>query len=404
MEYQQDEAPKTAIPTAHPSRIFPVPRLSTLITILIVGFLIYAYFAGLTKQFYASLVFSFYALTKSMWISVIMLGITQTILLIPFRVVSLIKGTNLKEFEVTIKRLEAEKVQAGFLKQSIKGGRSVALYYIVNFFVQVISYVSIGRLFLTDFYSVRLDPWLLYKFVPYPEYPIQDRWFKIPYLWFKDFKDLGMHWVWIVWLVIVGVQAALLIYRTLSKRVKALNQGTNSSLGRLTTAMTGSTVLFLFLSWLLIRHFPIHWTFRIFSGDVAFNNPRFNTITAIVTAVTLIWMNLPKINKKVDLARKAGISPEVIKKTEINMFKETVQTAVLLGLGAFYITNMIPCAFELSVFTLELISLLSPLTLDRLILATVKARKSDKIDEGKKPEDKVVEIQAKPKLEGEIQF
>jgi len=55
-------------------------------------------------------------------------------------------------------------------------------------------------------------------------------------------------------------------------------------------------------------------------------------------------------------------------KTEAEMFKNSLFNSALIGLAAFYITNQIPSAFELSIFTLEIISLISPLTLDKLIL------------------------------------
>lgn len=53
------------------------------------------------------------------------------------------------------------------------------------------------------------------------------------------------------------------------------------------------------------------------------------------------------------------------------MLKDTLKNATLIGLGAYFITNQIPSAFELSIFTLEIISLASPLTLDRIILGSI---------------------------------
>ena len=67
------------------------------------------------------------------------------------------------------------------------------------------------------------------------------------------------------------------------------------------------------------------------------------------------------------------MSEEVIKRTEKDLFKESLQVASFVGLGAFFITNQIPSAFELSIFTLEMISLFSPLTLDRIILSSNKS-------------------------------
>jgi hypothetical protein len=244
--------------------------------------------------------------------------------------------------------------------------------------VQLISYTSIGRLFLNDFYNKPLERWLLYDFVPYPDYPIRDRFFKIPYLWFNDTVDLGMRWVWITWAVILGIAAVTYIARSYLKHKKApivpdLETPQGKMLETVRKYTSGRVVVFVFLAWLLIRHFPVGWELRIFSGDVSIPNRKFNTITAIATFLTLVWVNVPKINKKAELARKAGMSEEVVKQTQKDMFKDTFKVSAFVGLGAFFITNQIPSAFELSVFTLEIISLFSPLTLDRIILASRKS-------------------------------
>jgi len=165
-----------------------------------------------------------------------------------------------------------------------------------------------------------------------------------------------------------------------------------SRLKRLTSLSVGNLVLFLIVSWYLVRHFPVGWSFRIFSGDVSIPNRTLNTITAVATFFTLIWNNLPKIRKKISLAKAAGYDKEVIRRTEKELFQETLKVATVVGLGAFYITNLIPSAFELSIFTLEIISWTSPLTLDKLILSRV----------GKKEEKKKV-IKSKEKSDQEEQ-
>jgi hypothetical protein len=416
MEYQQDRMPDTAIPTAHPSRILPVPRLTTLLAAGVIGFLLYAFFTGLTKQFYASIVFLFYALTNSMWISVVLLGVFQTLMLVPFRIVSLYKSAHLKEFEETVKKIELEKEKAGFLQKSFKGGRRVALYYIVNFFVQLISYVSIGRLFLTDFYSTRLDPRLLYEFVPYPTYPLEDRFFKIPYVWFNETTDLGMRTVWMVWLGIIVMQIIFFTIRSIRKTSPSTGNETQSTLmTKAASLFAGSSLLLMLIAFMLLRNLPTDWEFRVFSGDVAYPNRTFNTVTALATTFTLIWINIPRIRKKVELARLSGIPEPVVWQTQKEMFKDTLRNASLLGLGAFFITNRIPSAFELSVFTLEVISLFSPLTLDRLILSTIKVQSSSTVSHSDevpkhevKPPERALEpelpIKEQKKIEGEISF
>jgi hypothetical protein len=111
-----------------------------------------------------------------------------------------------------------------------------------------------------------------------------------------------------------------------------------------------------------------------FSGDVAFQNNTFNTVTAIATFLTLLWFDANEISEKKAEARKAKIKPELISQMGRRMFKESMITAMTVGLGAYYITNQIPCAFELSIFTLEVISLLSPVTLDKWIKNAAKPK------------------------------
>jgi hypothetical protein len=47
--------------------------------------------------------------------------------------------------------------------------------------------------------------------------------------------------------------------------------------------------------------------------------------------------------------------------------RQSFKNALILGAGAFFITNQIPCAFELSVVTYEVIYLISPYTFDRFL-------------------------------------
>ncbi len=377
MAKEQLHTPPTAIPSRTAGRLLPVPRLSTLITIIIVLLLIYAFFSRLTLQFYASALFLFYSLTKSMWVSVVLLGVFQTLLMIPFRITNLIKSANIKEFKEHFAQIKQRDEQRIVLKKSVGGGRRVALYYLVNFFVYLTSYVTMGRLFLTDFYTQPLDPWLLYDFVPYPDYPILDRFFKIPYVWFNETLDLGMGWVFIVWMVGIGLQVLIYVLRSVMKSVakRVPSEGPGSQVvGVVRRYATGYLIVFLVLSYILMRNFPWGWQVRVFSGDVAQPNRRFNTITAVVTFVTLVWINMPKIRKKTELALEAGMDEAVVRVTENEMFRETVKVSALVGLGAYFITNRIPSAFELSIFTLEMISLLSPLTLDALILSGIKQK------------------------------
>lgn len=366
MDERQTE--NTALISKSAGRLFPVVSLATIASTAAIIFVIYAFFSGLAIQFYASFVFLFYSWTKSMWISVVMLGVFQTLLLIPFRIINLLKSQSLDKFKETTKKEIVEKHDY-FLKKEFRTGEKVALYYVVSFFVALVSYASIGRLFLTDFYSNRLDPNWLYSFVSYPDYPITDRMFRIPYTWYTSTHDFGSPIVWWVWGVLIVLQLIVYIGLYFAQKRKSMEPQVSSRVSRLTT---GNLVLLMLVSWYLVRHFPTEWRFFIFSGDVGAPNRTLNTITALATFVTLIWTNLPKINSQIELAKEAGFDRKIILRTQKELLQETLKVASVVGVGAYYITNLIPSAFELSIFTLEIISWISPFTLDKVILKSLK--------------------------------
>ncbi len=367
-----------------------LPSLSSIISYAFILFLIFAFFSGLTMRFYASILFFFYGFINRMWISVICLGIFQTLLLIPFRIIKLYRSNHIKEFVDNIEEIKNKSEQQYQFRQHTRKGTKTILFYSVDFFVQLVSYTSIGRLFLTDFYNKPLNPDYLYSFVPYPEYPIQDRFFKIPYPYFTNTYDLGMKWVYFAWIAIFVLLIAFRIAKYVAGRYKDMGSKQVDSLRSAYKTISGQFLLLFLVSWLLLRNVPIDWKIGIFSGDVALQNTKFNTITAIVTFATLLWFGINNIYNKSKIARATGISEDVIDKTEQELFKSSLFNSALIGVGAFLITNQIPSAFELSIFTLEIISLLSPLTLDKLILrsklSTVKPTQAP--SEETKPETK----------------
>jgi len=361
------------------SQHIPLPPINSILTGIIVFLLILALLTGVTYKFYASFLFLFYSLIKKMWVSVICLGIFQTILMIPFRIISLRQVGQVKEFEEKIEKIEIKKEQRALFKKTVHKGNVTLLWYLINFTVQTISYFSLGRLFLTDFYSQPLNPKLLYSFVSYPQYPIQDTFFKIPYPVFTKTVDLGMGIVWIFWII-------ALIYKIIvSKFIPYLQKNSQKFelhrqeekfpfglIKKIVKHTSGSVILFMFLGWLIIRHFPQGWELRIFSGDVSYPNRTLNMITAIMTFFIIIWLDIPKISQKIKIAKIKNIGQKIISKMQVKLFKNSFQKAVFLGLGAYFITNLIPCAFELSIFTLEIISIFSPLTLDKIIFKMQK--------------------------------
>ena len=352
------------------------PTLSTIFSVIVLILLLYFFLHGDVYRFYASFLFLFYSWTHKIWVSVVMLGIFQTLIMLPLRAINLSRSLHIKDFREKIAKIKNEEDQYFVLKQNFKQGNRIALYYIVNFTIQLVSYFSIGRLFLIDFYNKPLNPNMLFSFVKYPTYPIKDLFFKIPYITPVKTTDLGMEVVLLAWGLVFLIQ---IVFKLLKKSF-AKKQAQNSPQATVTKKIIGisdSLSIFIYIAlYFLLRNFPIAWKPFIFSGDVSIPNRTLNTITALGTFITIIWLDVPKIRHKVNLARSQNIDEKIVFSTLKDLVKETLFSATIVGLGAFYITNHIPCAFELSIFTLEIISWISPLTLDRLILSSSASKKA----------------------------
>lgn len=368
--------------------------------VLIIFF--YWFFSGTLYNFYANIVFFFYSLTHSMWVSVILLGACQTLLMIPFRIIRLLDFKKIKDFLGDTLDINESAAQQTFIKRQFKQGNWTLTLYLIDFVVQLTSYISIGKLFLTDFYNKPLNPDILYSFVKYPEYPILDRFFKIPYPVVTKTIDFGWEALLYIWLLIIVVELIISIVSSTINRARRkkeeVEEITPEKRVISSKYMITYGVILISVSYLLIRHFPIGFQINIFTGDVAFQNTTFNTVTAVATFLTLIWFGSNDIINKGKIARNLGISQKIIDSTQKRLFSGSFFNAVLIGLGAFFITNQIPCAFELSVFTLEIISLLSPLTLDKMILRLAPEKEnlaSDKQDR----EEHEVENQFQGKIE-----
>ena len=353
------------------------PSLSTLLSVFILILLIYLFLHGDIYRFYASFLFLFYSWTQRIWVSVVMLGVFQTLIMLPMRIINLTRSRHIKDFREKIEKIKNENEQYFVLSQNFKQGNRIALFYIINFTFQLVSYFSIGRLFLTDFYNKPLKPSLLFSFVEYPTYPIKDLFFKIPYITPIKTTDLGMEVVLLSWGLVLLIQIALkFIKRSFAKKKSSSSTEQQVVVEKLVNFSDSLSIFIYIALYFLLRNFPIAWQPHIFTGDVSIPNRTLNTITAIGTFITILWLDIPKIRHKTRLARAQKIDEKIIFSTLKDMVKETLFSATIVGLGAFYITNHIPCAFELSIFTLEIISWISPLTLDKLILSSPVSKKA----------------------------
>lgn len=363
-----------------PNQKIKLPPVTTALTFTIIFGLLYLFFSKLSLKFYASILFFLYHHIQHMWLAVIGLGVVQTFIMLPLRIINLTLSANVKEFESEVEKVKENQKQAFIIKQTVAKGNPTLLWYIANFFIQTISYLSIGRMFLIDFYNTKLDPNLLFGFSHYPDYPIKDPIFKLPYPVVTRTVTNSWIWVFVAW-------AGILLYKLLhtkvidyyrrlpqTQKISPDNAFTNSIKG-FVKGSGGFLTLFFLIAYILIRHFPAAWDLRIFMGDVGVPNYTLNFITACGAFIIVLWLNLPKISKKTQIARQSGIPEDIVFKTSKQLFIDNLRSAFVLGLGAYYLTRLIPSAFELSIFTLEIISFLSPLTIDRLIFARFKPRK-----------------------------
>lgn len=338
-----------------------LPLLTT-VFILILIFLFIWVLKGGSLRLYTSVFFYFYHLTSRIWLSVILVGIAQNLCFVPFRLVSLSLSTSLSDFENELAKIKNEKEQYFLFTKKIKQGNPAIIFYILNFILNAIAFLSAGRLFLIDFYSKKLNPKLLYSWVPYPQYPLEGVKFKFPFFKVVDTTALPWSQILLIWLTLV---ALLLIPRLLWRTVKFLlakNKKILSfriSYNRLLLKF-GSLIGSLFIvSVFILRHIPTTFKLMIFTADLSLYNPTLNLITAVGTFITALHAAYASHRLSLRRARAANIPPSVISRVFKIRIRQSLWNAFLLGLGAFLITSQIPAAFELSVATFELLYIIS---------------------------------------------
>lgn len=87
-----------------------------------------------------------------------------------------------------------------------------------------------------------------------------------------------------------------------------------------------------------------------------------NFTTAVGTFIVTIHAGYKNNKEASREALKSGIPQDVVKKVSKDNMRQSFKNAVVLGLGAFFITNNIPSAFELSVTTFEIMYMIYPYT------------------------------------------
>ncbi|MPN44743.1 hypothetical protein SDC9_192308 [bioreactor metagenome] len=87
-----------------------------------------------------------------------------------------------------------------------------------------------------------------------------------------------------------------------------------------------------------------------------------NFVTAVGTFIVTIHAGYKNNSDAAKSATKSGIPQNIIKKVYREKMQQSLKNAIVLGIGAFVITNNIPSAFELSVTTFEIMYMIYPYT------------------------------------------
>jgi hypothetical protein len=346
-----------------------LPILTTFL-VIILFVIFYWFFRGGSFRLYASVFFTLYHFTGYIWISVILMGLLQSVIFLPLRFISLKFSTSLKSFEEELDLIKSDSEQYLLFSSKVKQGNPAIIFYILNFVVNAIAFISAGRIFLIDFYSKSLDPKLLYSIVPYPDYPLMGTDFNFPFFQIENTTALPWTTIASVWLIITLVFAVprilwRLVKPILWKSKKILSARINYN--RLLLSTGGFSLSFLIISIFVLRNIPTDLSFYWLIADLTRQNTTFNFVTAVGTFIVTLHAGYMGNSRASKNAIDSGIDPLKAQTIFRLKMRQSFKNALLLGAGAFFITNQIPCAFELSVVTYEVIYLISPYTFDRFL-------------------------------------
>ena len=327
------------------------------------------FFKGGSFRLYASLFFGLYFLTHSSWISIILVSVAQNILLLPMRILYERFHDDIKTFEEEAKVSKGDE-QKFLINKKVREGSGAVIFYVINFVLVLIAFISAGRVFLLEFYKTPIGIKYLYSFIHFPEYPLQGVIFHFPLIDITKTVAVDWYWIFYVWGALFVIMAlAKLLWRLvkplLSKNEKLL--GVRINYNRF-LVLTGSVVgTIIIISTIFLRNIPIGAQIVWWSADLAEQNTAFNIVTAICTSLVTIYSGWQHNKIETQEARAKNISEDVIDKVNRIHMRGTVKNAIMLGLFAVWITRLMPSSHDLSVLAFEACYVLSPITFDLLI-------------------------------------
>ena len=357
-----------------------LPIITTLLLLFLIVLFVW-FLRGGSFKLYASLFFSLYFVTRHIWISVILIGVFQNLFFLPLRLINNTFRQPLKNFEKELDKFSVKQQSLIFTKK-VKEGNLAITFYIFNFFVNAIAFFSAARIFLIDFYS---DPLilqkkdLLYKWVPRPAYPLQGTDFKLPL--FKITETFALPWP-TIFFIIAGVILFFTSLRLLWRLVRFIFKKNKKILqariqyNRLLLTIGGFGGAAIIAITIILRHIPSAFQGFVFVADLTRPNPPMNLTTALVTFLTTIHAGYKNNGNDAKVARESGIDPDIVQKVFRDKMRVSLKNGLILGSGAFFITNQIPSAFELSVATFEVMYMIYPYTFGRIL--TIGSQKMNK--------------------------
>jgi hypothetical protein len=345
-----------------------IPFVTTVFIALLIVVIVW-FFRGGSFRLYASLFFGIYHFTKLSWLSIILVSVVQNIFFLPFRFLYERFYLDLKKFEHELKKTKEDE-QYFLLNRNVREGNASIIFYAINFVFLFIAFISAGRVFLLEFYRTPISREFLYKFIPYPDYPLQGVVFHFPF--FNITKTYAVAWPTIlhVWLWVIVFFIVLRLLWRLLKPILSKNAGLlrfRIGYNRLFVIIGGFIGTFLIVTTLLLRNFPTQFHFYYLTANLSHQNTTFNLITAICTFFAAIYSGYQHNREESLEARKAGIPENVIARVGKAYTRNSVRNGLFLGISAFIVTRLMPCSHDLSVLAFEACYVLSPITFDLVI-------------------------------------
>lgn len=351
-------------------------------TLFFTGFMILVgiwFLRGGSYRLYASLFFTLYHLTQSAWLSIILVAVVQNIAFLPLRFLGELTWPKLKEFEDELELEKSKDMQSFLLRKKVHSGDWPVVLYTINFVLLLIAFISAGRVFLLDFYSVyhKIDAIkYLYDWVPYPNYPLFGVEFPFPFIHVTDTMAIGWNRILLFWLIVaVALLVPWAVWNLLKNTFgisRPLFVNLRIKMNRIRIGIIGIVGSLFILSLFVMRNIPTSFLPTILYADLSKQNTTFNIVTSLATFVATIFMGA-KHHEEVRKEAKGKYPQLVIDKIYKDNMRETTRNAFLIAIIAYFLTHLMPCSHDLSVLAFEAVYIAASYTIDPILRRKARA-------------------------------